>query len=128
MSGRVRFDPPEMLAAAGKLAALSKELGTAASAARAVPTTGFPPELATRARLVLSEVGCDLGMAQTTTDRQARAIASRAARAFALNDDCTVGGGLPGALRDLRDGPLGRAWLKLWKTSSTPTAGTRRHC
>ncbi len=109
MSG-VRFDPPVMIRAAGRLEAIAEDLGGAAAAVRGVPTAGLPPELATSARVVLSEAGCDLGAAQATTDRAAREIVRRAALAVAL-DDGGGGRGIAADLRRLKKG-LGTSWRR----------------
>lgn len=104
MSGaRTRFDPPRMLRASGKLLAISDDLGAAAAAVRGVPTAGFPPALASVARLVLSEAGCDLGTAQTATSRDARTITVHALRAVAFDSGC--GAGIdPVTLRKIKQG------------------------
>ena len=119
MSGRrIRFDPPAMLTASGRLLALSDDLGTTVTAVSAVSTAGFPPELASTARLVLSEVGCDLGTARATTNRQARAIATRAVRAIALDAGCDPKK-LPKSLRKLNKG-RGIDWDKFLKDLRDP--------
>jgi hypothetical protein len=96
---RIRFDPEEMVDAAARLCVLSGELKRAAAAARGVPLHGMPPDLAATARVVLSEAGCDLGAAGTTTDREAREIVGRAARALALDAGGEAEADLPPPVR-----------------------------
>ncbi len=105
MSGRVRFDPPEMIRAAGRLEAIAEDLIGAGVAVGAVPTAGLAPAPASNARIVLSEAGCDLGTAQTTIDRAAREIVGRAMKALALDD----GGGAFKHLLLLKK-RLGKGW------------------